>query len=87
MQGPANELGTALLHSASLVPLAPPSSPGAPKASTASVPSPASSQERQAGLLFFVVSPDCLTESTALGSCCLQVTQVWKRLRVTVRSL
>lgn len=48
---------------------------------------PGTLQERLAGLLFFVVSPDCLTESTPCGCRCLQVTQVWRKSRVTVKSL
>lgn len=47
----------------------------------------ASSQERLAGFPFFVVSPDCLTESAPHGSRRLQVTQVWRKHRVTVRPL
>lgn len=48
---------------------------------------PAPSQERLARLLLFVVGPDCVSESTSRGSCCLQVTQVWRKPRVTVKSL
>lgn len=67
----------------------PATSPGsrARKAPTVNAAIPAASREKLAGFLLFLVSPDCLPESVPHGSRCLQVTQVWRKRRVTMKSL